>query len=99
MASLAAHADQLAGVGDELDADHAGEQALVLGHEADRLADVEPAAADVHAQDLALARVDRDQAEQGADHRRLARAVGPEQADRPLGHRDATGRRRAVTWP
>ena len=39
-------------------------------------------------EDLAPAGVDADQAQQGADHRRLARAVGPEQADRPLGHRD-----------
>src|SRR5205823_1986593 len=55
--------------------------ALVLGHEPDPLADVEPAGADVEAEDLAGARVDADEAEQGADEGGLARAVGAEQAD------------------
>ena len=37
------HAGELAGVGDELDAVDAGEQAFILGDEADGLADVEAA--------------------------------------------------------
>ena len=83
-----AHAAQLAGVGDEVDAGEAGEEAFVLGDEADGLADVEAVLEDVEAEDAALAAVDGDKAEQGADHGGLARAVGTEQADGPFGHGD-----------
>ena len=84
------HADKLARVSHELDPDHAGKQALVLGNETDGLADVHPAVANVHAQHPTPAGVQRDQPEQAADHRRLARPIGTEKADRPFRHRPAT---------
>ena len=95
----ARHPAQLAGVGDELHPGNAGKEALVLGHKADRLADVEPPGAQIHAEHLARPRIDRDQAQQGADQGRLARPVRAEQADGAgrHGHRElAQGRDLAV---
>ena len=79
---------QLAGVGDEFDPARRREQALVLRHEADDLADVERPAADVDPQHGARPGIDPDQPHQRPDHRGLARPVRAEQADRPLGRRD-----------
>ena len=83
--------DQLARVGHELDADHAREQAFVLGDEAHRLADVERRRRMSRPSTSPVAGVERDQPQQAADHGRLARAVGPEQADRPLRQRPPRG--------
>ena len=79
---LTRHADKLAGIGDELDADHLRKQALVFRREADQPADVELAMAKIHAQHFARAAIDRDQPEQRANHRRLAGTVRAEQTDR-----------------
>ena len=50
-------------------------------NEADRLADFELLSVDVHTQDLALAAINRNEPEQGPDHRGLARPVRSEESD------------------
>ncbi len=82
------HPHQLARIRRRRDPGHPREEALILGDEADGLADGQRLRADVHAQDPAAPRIERDQAQQGPDHRGLARAVGAQQADGPLGHRE-----------
>src|SRR5262249_56645305 len=71
---------QLAGVDAELDGGHGREMALGLGHVADVIADGERVAARRAAEDERLA-LERRQAEEKLDERRLAGAVGAEQAD------------------
>jgi hypothetical protein len=79
------HSPQFAGVGHELDAHGAREQAFILGHEAHRLANIKPPGPHVHAENFAAARVDGNEPEQAADERGLARAVGPQEPDRSFG--------------
>ena len=55
--------------------------------------------ADIHAQDPAASRIERDEAQQRPDHRRLARPVGAQQADGPFGQHDRQARAGAVTLP
>src|SRR5439155_18466117 len=81
---LPRHARQLSGIGYKLHSLDSGEKALVLGHEADGLPDIESPSADVLAEHFAGAAVDGNQAEEGADHRRLAGPVRPQQADSSL---------------
>ncbi len=87
---LGGHADQFAGVGHELGADGAREQALVFGREADLAADVELLAAEVLVEDLARTVIDGNQAEHGADEGGLAGAVRSQEADGACGdgHRE-----------
>ena len=54
------HAAQFARIGHEIDAGNAGKEALILGHEAHGLADVEPPGAEVHVQDGARPGVNLD---------------------------------------
>src|SRR5213079_1720729 len=82
------HAAQLAGVGDELDTNDVGKQALVLRHKADRLANGEPLTADVHVKNLATAGVDGNETEERADEGSLAGAVRSEQTDGARGNLD-----------
>ena len=56
-------------------------QAVVLRHVADVLADADALGRDVRVQDARPTRRRRQQAEQDADERRLARPVGSDQAD------------------
>ena len=77
----AGHAHQFTGVRHEIDAVDVGKETLVFRGEADGPANVELLPADVVAKYLALTAVHTDQPEQGADHRRLARAVGPQQSN------------------
>jgi hypothetical protein len=74
------HAAELAGVGDKLDAGYGGEQALIFWNKADSLADIEPARANVHAENFARAGIYGDESEKGSDESGLSRAVRPEQA-------------------
>ena len=76
------HANQLAGVGDELDADDVRKQAFIFRRKANLPADIELALAEIEAQNLAGAAVDGDQAQERANHRRLAGAVGAKQTNR-----------------
>ena len=68
-------------------------QAVVLGHVAEPGAHADRIAGDVDAAhlDAALGRV--GEPEQQAEHRRLARAVGADEADAPARHLDGSGRR------
>ena len=83
---LAAHADQLAGVGDELDAVDVREQALVLGREADLAADVELLPAEVHAEDLARPLVDGMRPSSVRIIVVLPEPFGPSRPTAPVGH-------------
>ena len=94
------HAHQLAGIGDELDADDVRKQALVFRRKADCPADVELPAAEIHAQHFARARVDGNQPQQRANHRRLAGPLGPSRPTAPVrnSHREVVERsNRAVS--
>ena len=76
-------AGQLGAIGDERDGRHAGNLRVVLRHVADARADLERRHGDVEIEHADAAAVGLDEAEQRLEHRALAGAVRPEQADRP----------------
>ena len=73
------HAGQPSGIVYITRAAHTGNQAIVLGHEPDALADQWLLAPDVEPQHLGIARRGGRLPEQDADERALARTVGTEQ--------------------
>ena len=93
------HAAQLSGVGYEIHPGDTRKEALVLGHEADRLANGEPSGSQIQAEHLSRPRINRDQAQKGTDHGCLARPVRSEKTYGPRLHSNrqiAQGRNLAV---
>src|SRR5581483_8445084 len=79
---LVRHADQLAGVGAEADSVDLREEAFFLRRKADPPAVLELFCRNIQPQNLPRALIDRDQSQQRANHRRLARPVRAKQSDR-----------------
>src|SRR5207253_6893121 len=73
--------------GDEADARHIRDQAIMLGHVADALAQ-RHAVEDVPAEDLRGSRGGLEEAQEQPEERRLAGAVWADESDRSLRNRD-----------
>jgi hypothetical protein len=77
----AAHSHQFASIGDKFHAHGVRKQAFILGSEANVATNVELLAAKILAQNLAGSFVDGNEAQERANHCRLARTIGSKQPD------------------